>query len=420
MNDAFSPLGHTGLEALVNDDTSPPGAWLSSPLRDSPSPALPSLPGSPAGFPSPNGATMPLRHAAEDVMRSRFDLHHSPLQPSESQHQHIQNPTVNPTPAGAQEQIQQEQPQKAHEKPSDVPPVDENGELPSNEPTKVCGLCQEALPVSQFRGNNRNTLGTYCVDCNALRSRHKTLRVAQLRDMMSAGQISKADVQAQVVAANPDYTLPGDVSLPGTRECYLCDFPKPITKFPAFGELFVAADPPPPLAQPKRGLCCQKCDAALRKGFHIPIQDLRSAAGAGTLNDFMAIAVPRNPNLSRLAEVTPCGICEGPRPVTELKDVPVDARDMDGKEDGACVPSGNIDPSVGEQGCNGHTAPGDSTSVKACIGCRRILRVWQGSVAELRTAIASGAASVSHANPNNIPKVYRYARVCSIQLRPKC
>lgn len=265
--------------------------------------------------------------------------------------------------------------------------------------------------MNEFRINQRNAFGTYCLDCNALRSRHKHLRVAQLRDMLAAGQISKSDVQAAVVAAHPDYALPGDAGLPATRECYICDFPKPITKFPAFGEMFATADPPPPLGQPKRGLCCQKCDVAVRKAFHVPLQDLRSAAGAGSLADFMSLAVPRNPNLSRLADVTPCGICDAPRPILELKEIPLSAADMP-----VAVPNGDAASGHGggpAPGPDGNCAvAGGGGAVKACVGCRRALRVWQGSLPELRTAIAAGAVAISHANPNNIPKAYRYARVC--------
>lgn len=428
MNDAFSPLSHGGLESLVNDELSPPGAWLSSPLRECPSPALPSLPSSPATFPSANGGTVPLPHLTEEVVRSQFDLSHQGraiASPSHQQgvgppcHQHLRNPSldhrgtslpqspvghVSPNPGGA--------PAAGLKADSSAAALPEPAE--GSEPTKACGLCQEQLPIAEFRINQRNTFGTYCLDCNALRSRHKHLRVAQLREMLAAGQISKSDVQAAVVAAHPDYALPGDASLPGTRECYICDFPKPITKFPAFGEMFSAADPPPTLGQPKRGLCCQKCDVAMRKAFHVPIQDLRSAAGAGTLADFMALAVPRNPNLSRLADVTPCGVCDAPRPVTELKEVSLDVADIGA----AAQNGGGVDGHGGaafdgaRDGLGGAAAPCRPGFVKACIGCRRALRVWQGSLPDLKTAIAHGALAISHANPNNIPKAYRYARVC--------
>lgn len=427
MNDAFSPLSHGGLESLVNDEYSPPGGWLSSPLRECPSPALPSLPSSPATFPSPNG-TVPLPNLTEEVVRSQFDLSHqgqAMASPSHQQavasrcHQHIRNPSLDPRGTLLpQSPVRPESPNSGAAPAADLAADRIVAALPeqpeSSEPTKACGLCQEQLPIAEFRVNQRNTYGTYCLDCNALRSRHKHLRVAQLREMLAAGQISKSDVQAAVVAAHPDYALPGDVSLPGTRECYICDFPKPITKFPAFGEMFSAADPPPTLGQPKRGLCCQKCDAAVRKAFHVPIQDLRSAAGAGTLADFMALAVPRNPNLSRLADVTPCGVCDAPRPITELKEVPLDVADIGA----ATYNGGGMDTHGAEafagarDSLGGAAALGRAGFVKACIGCRRALRVWQGSLPDLRTAIAHGALAISHANPNNIAKAYRYARVC--------
>eukprot|EP00892_Ulva_mutabilis_P000919 jgi/Ulvmu1/10828/UM007_0002.1 len=426
MNDTFSPLNNAGLDPLVHDEPSLAGSWLPSPLHQSPSPALPSLPSSPPMFPSPNNGNSPLPRFTEDGLRSRFDLssqeHGRNALSSPQRHVH-NSPGPFPTAAPlAATPVHAVPPRPATGHGMEPVKPAPNGTAPTPPPesvpgeqTKACGLCQEHLPIAEFRVNQRNTYGTYCLECNALRSRHKTLRVAQLRDMLAAGQISKSDVHAAVAAANPDYALPGDASLPATRECLICDFPKPITKFPAFGEAFAATDPPPPLGQPKRGLCCQKCDAAMRKAFHVPLQDLRSAASAGTLNDFMAIAVPRNPNLSRAADLIPCDICVAPRLVAEVKDIPADPADIVAlarrREEAAAREGRGVAPGEGGHMGNGHAAvPAASGCVRACTGCRRVLRAWHGSLVELSTAITDGSVAVSHANPNNIPKAYRYAR----------
>ena len=433
MNEALTPLSRGSLEALVSDEPSPPATWMPSPLRQTPSPALASLPNSPAEFPSPPVPNSPVPHFHEDIIRSPYELsnydhgRHPHVSPARHPHPHSPGsnapgpcPTTAPVPPLSQDPAGGLSSHPPHPLPngSTAMPAPQA----SDEPTKACGLCQERLPIAEFRVNQRNTYGTYCLDCNALRSRHKTLRVAQLREMLAAGQISKSDVHAAVAAANPDYVLPGDASLPATRECLVCDFPKPITKFPAFGEAFAAVDPPPALGQPKRGLCCQKCDAALRKAFHVPMQDLRSAASAGSLADFMAIAVPRNPNLSRLAEVISCGICDAPRPIPDVKDIPADAADIaaiaQSREHAGGEAAGVAAAGVERDG--GAVAAAAAGFVRACVGCRRALRMWHGSLLELRTAISDGALAVTHANPNNIPKAYRYARVPPPPPLPRC
>jgi hypothetical protein len=47
----------------------------------------------------------------------------------------------------------------------------------------------------------------------------------------------------------------------------------------------------------------------------------------------------------------------------------------------------------------------------ACDGCRRLVKGWRGSLADLAAAVDIGAVVVSHASSSNVPKAHRYTKV---------
>jgi hypothetical protein len=160
--------------------------------------------------------------------------------------------------------------------------------------TKVCGLCAETLPLSDFQLSRRSVLGplahgTYCGDCNILRSKHKNVRIANLRHLIATGKLSKESVrEAKMKSEAP--LVPTDSNMPSIRSCFLCGESKHLSKFPLLGVDQATA---------RRGICCVACDSVLRRAFPVPLHELRSACMDGTVDNLVASIVPPDRKINK-------------------------------------------------------------------------------------------------------------------------
>lgn len=172
--------------------------------------------------------------------------------------------------------------------------VQEPEPQPPCTPTKVCGLCAETLPLTDFQLSRRSASGplahgTYCGDCNVLRSKHKNVRIAHLRHLIATGKLSKESARESKVRSEVPL-IPTDISLPSSRDCFLCGHSKPLSKFPPLGTDPITA---------RRGICCLACDAVLRRAFPAPLHELRAACIDGTADNLVATIAPQDPKISR-------------------------------------------------------------------------------------------------------------------------
>lgn len=195
--------------------------------------------------------------------------------------------------------------QSAPPKQCPTPTVDQptQNAAPPAPRSKACGLCAEILPLTEFQLSRRTAsgplaYGTYCGDCNVLRSKHKNVRIAHLRHLLATGKISKDSIRdTRVKAEGPVPAAPAEQAEP-KRPCFLCGKLMDASKFPQLGRDPISA---------RHGICCSSCDSVLRRAFPAPLHELRAACMNGTADDLVASIAPQEAKIGRYALLSTSG-----------------------------------------------------------------------------------------------------------------